>query len=61
MKKLKKILGYGFLGILAIILITAIFFLIKWNRTSAANMELLGTEAPTLNANGYSYRDLNNE
>ncbi len=59
MKKVKKILGYGFLGLLAIIIITTIFFLIKWNRANAANMKLLGNEAPTLNSNGYSYRDLN--
>jgi len=42
MKKVFKILGYILLGLLVIALLTGIFFFIKWNRNSAANMKLLG-------------------
>lgn len=59
MKKALKILGYILLGLVVIVLLTGVFFMIKWNRTSAANMKLLGEEAPTLTENGYQFRDLN--
>ena len=59
MKKVFKIIAYILLVLLIIALLTGIFFFIKWNRTSTANMKLLGVEAPTLTANGYSFRDLN--
>ena len=59
MKKLIKILGYILIGLLIIALLTGLFFFIKWNRTSAANMKLLGEAASTLTENGYQFRDLN--
>ena len=59
MKKLFKILGYFIGGLLLVSLLTYLFFYIKWNRASAANMKLLGKAAPTLTSNGFQYRDLN--
>ena len=59
MKKLIKILAYILIGLLIIALLTGIFFFVKWNRTSAANMKLLGEAASTLTENGYQFRDLN--
>ena len=59
MKKIIKFLGYILLGLLVIALLTGIFFFIKWNRTSTANMKLLGEAATTLTENGYQFRDLN--
>jgi len=59
MKKVLKYLGFLLIGLMVIALLAGIFFYVKWNRTSAANMELLGVEAPTLTENGYQFRDLN--
>ena len=59
MKRVFKILGYTILDLVVIALLTDIFFFIKWNRTTAANMKLLSKEAPTLTYKGYQYRDLN--
>ena len=59
MKKVFKILGYFLLGLLIIALLAGIFFFVKWNRVSTANLKLLGVEAPTLAVNNYSFRDLN--
>lgn len=59
MKKVFKILGYILLGLIILALLTGVFFMIKWNRTSTANMKLLGEEAPVLTENGYEFRDLN--
>jgi len=59
MKKIIKFLGYILLGLLVIALLTGSFFFIKWNRTSTANMKLLGEAATTLTENGYQFRDLN--
>ncbi|MBT8220665.1 MAG: glycoside hydrolase family 3 C-terminal domain-containing protein [Bacteroidia bacterium] len=59
MNKFFKIFLY-FLGALIIILIgTYLFFTIKWNRATAANMKLLGDSAPSLTIDGYTFRDLN--
>jgi len=59
MKKVFKIFGYILLTLIIIVFLTGIFFMIKWNRTSAANMKLLGKEATILKENGFEYRDLN--
>jgi len=59
MKKVKKIIGYGFLGLLVITILAVLFFFIKWNLTSSTNMKLLGKEAPGIVVNGVSFRDLN--
>jgi len=56
MKKIFKKLGYLFLCLLVLALFAGIFFLIKWNRTSSANMELLGEPAKTLTENGYEFQ-----
>lgn len=59
MTKLFKIVGYLLLVVLLIALLTGLFFFVKWNRATAANMELLGEAAPTLSENNYQFRDLN--
>ncbi len=59
MKKVFKILGYILLVLLILALLAGVFFMIKWNRTSSANMKLLGKEAPVLTERGFEYRDLN--
>jgi beta-glucosidase len=59
MKRLFKFLGYFLLILIVLALLAAAFFFIKWNRASAANMNLLGPEAQTLTINGQSFRDLN--
>ena len=59
MKKVFKILGYLLSGLIVIALLTGLFFFVKWNRTSSANMKLLGETAPNLTENGYQFRDLN--
>lgn len=59
MKKTFKILGYILLGLLLLGIIIAIFFMIKWNRATSANMDLLGEEATLLVVNDQQYRDLN--
>jgi len=47
------------LGIIALILIGLIIISIRFNRISSKNMKLAGPEAPVLEENGFSYRDLN--
>lgn len=59
MKKLFKILLYILGGLLVVLLLTWLFFQIKWKRTTTANMQLLGEAAPTLVVDGYQFRDLN--
>ena len=59
MKKFLKILGYLIGAILLILLLAYLFFYIKKSADSAANMKLLGKEAPVLSSNGFQYRDLN--
>ena len=59
MKRLFKFLGYFLLTLIVLALLVGAFFFVKWNRASAANMKLLGPEAPTLTINGQSFRDLN--
>lgn len=59
MKKVFKIVGYLLLGLTLIALLTGLFFFVKWNRASSANMQLLGEEAPTLMEKSYQFRDLN--
>lgn len=59
MKKVFKVLRYVLLGLVVLALVTGAFYMIKWNRTSAANMKLLRKEAPVLTVNGFQFRDLN--
>ena len=59
MKKFFKILRNIFFAMLVIGILTSLFFYIKWNRASSANLKLLGEAAPTLTENSFKYRDLN--
>ena len=59
MKKTILIIGKIILGIIALILIGFIIISIRFNRISSKNMKLAGLEAPVLEENGYSFRDLN--
>lgn len=59
MKKALKIIGKILLGIIALILISIIVISIRFNRISSKNMKLAGPEAPVLEENGFSFRDLN--
>ncbi len=59
MKKTILIIGKILLGIIALILICFIIISIRFNRISSKNMKLAGPEAPVLEENGYSFRDLN--
>ena len=59
MKKLLKIIGYLLLPLVVPAIGVFAYYSIKWNRTSNANMKLLGNEAPVLTINGYQFRDLN--
>lgn len=59
MKKTFKVLGYCLATLVVIAIVAAIFFMVKWNRSTAANMDLLGEEAPILVESGHEYRDLN--
>lgn len=59
MKKVLKITGIIIGSLVVLLLLTYLFFTIKWHRESSANMDLLGEEAPSITYNGYTYRDLN--
>ncbi len=59
MKKFFKIIGYIFGGILLLVLLTFLFFRVKWAMSTSANMKLAGEEAPVLHHNGQTFRDLN--
>lgn len=59
MKKALIIIGKIILGIIALILIAFIIISIRFNRISSKNMKLAGPEAPVLEENGFSFRDLN--
>jgi beta-glucosidase len=59
MKKALIIIGKIILGIIALILIAFIIISIRFNRISSKNMKLAGSEAPVLEENGFSFRDLN--
>ena len=59
MKKTIKVIGYILASILSIILITCLFFYIKWNNLSKENLSLLGKEAPELTIDSIAFRDLN--
>jgi len=59
MKRILKLLLYIFGGLFILLCLIYLFFYIRWNRTTAANMRLLGESAPVLTINGYQFRDLN--
>ncbi|WP_338869194.1 glycoside hydrolase family 3 N-terminal domain-containing protein [Spirosoma sp. SC4-14] len=59
MKRLLKWLLYGIGGLIAVLLLTYIFFFFKWQVVSSRNRSLLGPEVSTLTVAGYTFRDLN--
>lgn len=59
MKKVLKIFGYILASILILAILAYLFFFIKANRTTAANMKLLGAAAPTITVDNHTFRDLN--
>ncbi len=59
MKIILKVLGFLILGLVVIGVGVYMFFYIKWERSTRANMKLLGEEAPTLVTDGVRFRDLN--
>lgn len=59
MKKLFKIPLLILGGLLVVLLLTWLFFQIKWKSATTANMQLLGEAAPILVVDGYQFRDLN--
>ncbi len=59
MKKIWRILKYLLLGLLAVVVIGSLVIYFKAKVASNRNMDLLGPEAPTLTANGKTFRDLN--
>ena len=59
MKKTLKIISIGLISLIFLLLITYIFFQIKWNLESSNNLSKLGPEAPIISINNKSFRDLN--
>ena len=59
MKKTLKIISIGLISLIFLLLITYIFFQIKWNLESSNNLSKLGPEAPIITINDKSFRDLN--
>ena len=59
MKKFFKILGLIMAGILVLIVVLVVAHLFRLNQLSKENMALLGEEAPVLEIDGNTYRDLN--
>lgn len=59
MKKVFKVLKYSILAIVGIALILVTVVYIKKSIASKRNLDLLGTEAPMLNRDGKTFRDLN--
>lgn len=59
MKRTFKYIGYALGAIILIAILVGLFFFIKWNMATSANMKLLGDEAPTLTIGDHEYRDLN--
>jgi beta-glucosidase len=59
MKKVFKILLYIIASIVLLLVVTYLFFFIKWKKASSENMALLGPEAPVITLEGHTFRDLN--
>lgn len=59
MKKFFKILAYILGGIGLIGILTFAYYRIKWGINSSQNMKLAGVEAPILEIDGQTFRDLN--
>ena len=54
-----KIISIGFIFFISLLIIIYLVFEIKWSLESSNNMSKLGPEAPVINVDGNSYRDLN--
>ncbi|MBD0850350.1 glycoside hydrolase family 3 protein [Maribacter arenosus] len=59
MKKVLKILKYGLLAILGILIVAFLVIYTKMALASSSNFDLLGEEATSSTQNGISFRDLN--
>ena len=59
MKKFFKILLFIIGAVILLAAATYVYFYISWKNESSNNMSLLGAEAPTLEVDGYAFRDLN--
>jgi len=59
MRKTIKIISIGLISLISLLVIIYIIFQIKWNIESSMNMSNLGPEAPIIDINGKSFRDLN--
>ncbi len=59
MKKVFKITAYSLLGLLTLFIITGAITYLRMSSKVNANYELLGQEAPNLESEGITYRDLN--
>ena len=59
MKKIVKIIGYGFSLLFLLLVISLGFKMFQWNRASQNNLAQLGEAAQRVTENGYTFRDLN--
>ena len=59
MRKTIKVISIGLISLISLLVIIYIIFQIKWNIESSMNMSNLGPEAPIIDINGKSFRDLN--
>tara|TARA_B110000003_G_scaffold274899_2_gene316039 strand:- start:998 stop:2947 length:1950 start_codon:yes stop_codon:yes gene_type:complete len=59
MRKTIKIISIGLISLISLLVIIYIIFQIKWNIESSMNMSNLGPEAPIIDIDGRSFRDLN--
>lgn len=59
MKRILRITGKILGGLVLLLLLVYLGFWIKWKVQASSHMSLAGVEAPTLNRNGTTFRDLN--
>lgn len=59
MKKIVKIIGYGFSLLFLLLVISLGFKMFQWNRASQNNLAQLGEAAQRVTEKGYTFRDLN--
>ena len=59
MRKTIKVISIGLISLISLLVIIYIIFQIKWNIESSKNISKLGPEAPLINLDDKSFRDLN--
>ena len=59
MKKILRIILKGISGLILLVMITFLFFAVKWRLDASRDYALLGPEAPKIEINNKVYRDLN--